>query len=112
MRLRNHLFGIGPVTLLYRWSRSKISCEENEINKSNCTGEYVIQANKESKSIGDDLYIVFDARTRCPKYAVEKLFRSSDNQAGEVDGNVVEKKRPPFHPEPSIRIESFRVSSE
>lgn len=66
---------------------------------SGASGEFLIRSSSGNNNC--DLLIVYDAKTRCPKYVVEKLIKSDADE-------VEDKARPPFHGEPSI-MELFRV---
>lgn len=92
-RLVRCALGIG---VLYSHSKP-IACTEE--TNSNASGEYIINSTVNNNS----LHIVYDARTRCPKYVVERLTRLG------AEEDVIDKTRPPFRAE-TLVSEPFRVS--
>lgn len=53
--------------------------------------------------------IVYDKRTRNPKYVIETLHGSRLMCADDEEALLKKKKRKPFYSEPSIEVETFRV---
>ncbi len=56
------------------------------------------------KDTKNNFLVVYDSRTKCPKYAIEKLTKETF-----IDKSTEDKKRPPFHAESTIKQDSFRV---
>lgn len=63
-----------------------------------------------SKS-GNNFMVVYDKRTRNPKYVVERLNQAGLACSDDDDANEKKKKRKPFFSEPSIESEAFKVRS-
>ena len=55
--------------------------------------------------------VVYDKRTRNPKYVVERLNQAGLACSDDDDANEKKKKRKPFFSEPSIESEAFKVRS-
>lgn len=58
---------------------------------------------------GNNFMVVYDKRTRNPKYVVERLNQAGLACSDDDDANEKKKKRKPFFSEPSIESESFKV---
>lgn len=58
----------------------------------------------------NNFLVVYDKRTRNPKYVVERLYRESVVCSDDEEALAKKKKRKPFFIETSIDSESFRVS--
>jgi DNA/RNA endonuclease G (NUC1) len=60
---------------------------------------------------GGTFTVVYDKRTRNPKYVVERISKESLLCADDEDALSKKKKRKPFHAENSIENDIFRVST-
>jgi len=56
--------------------------------------------------------VVYDKRTRNPKYVVERLNQSGLACSDDDEANEKKKKRKPFFSEPTIESEAFKVSHD
>jgi hypothetical protein len=75
---------------------------EESFNLPKSVSENIIQSIHSETN--NNFIVVYDSRTKCPKYVVEKLTRQTFVEKGTED-----KKRPPFHIESTITNNSFKV---
>jgi DNA/RNA endonuclease G (NUC1) len=104
------------VSLSSRLIGSKASCAadtNNQATISYSSSEQLIiplPPTIDSKK-GGNFTVVYDKRTRNPKYVVERITKESLLCADDEDALSKKKKRKPFHAENSIENDIFRVSS-
>lgn len=81
-------------------------------DKSNSTttkSSSLITTTTTNKQHSSDFIIVYDKKTRSPKYTIERLHATNITCPDDLEASLLKKKRKPFYTESSIVNDNFKV---
>ena len=87
--------------------------KDNNVNIPYASSEQIILTPMlpgSEKKASNNFMVVYDKRTRNPKYVVERLYQSGLACSDDEDANLKKKKRHAFFSDPAIESEVYRVS--